>query len=76
MHRPTLQKMYQAYFRDNNLDAILFPTTIAPAPPIDMEKGSGEMSLNGGALVPTFNTMIRNTDPGSNAGLPGLRFAG
>jgi mandelamide amidase len=30
------------------------------------------MSINGGAPVPTFDTMIRNTDPGSNAGLPGL----
>ena len=67
----------QSYFRDNNLDGILFPTTIAPAPAIDTEKGSGEMSINGGAPVPTFDTMIRNTDPGSNAGLPGLSlFAG
>jgi Asp-tRNA(Asn)/Glu-tRNA(Gln) amidotransferase A subunit family amidase len=72
VHRPALQKIYQAYFRDNNLDAILFPTTIAPAPLIDAEKGSGEMSINGGKPVPTFDTMIRNTDPGSNAGLPGL----
>jgi indoleacetamide hydrolase len=70
--RQALQDMYQAYFRDNNLDGILFPTTIAPAPLIDVEKGSSEMSINGGALVPTFDTMIRNTDPGSNAGLPGL----
>jgi indoleacetamide hydrolase len=72
VHRPALQKMYEAYFRDNNLDAILFPTTVAPAPSIDTEKGSGEMSINGGAPVPTFNTILRNTDPGSNAGLPGL----
>ena len=64
--------MYDTYFRDNNLDGILFPTTIAPAPAIDLERGSGEMSINGGAPVPTFDTMIRNTDPGSNAGLPGL----
>jgi len=70
--RKALQAMYEAYFRDNNLDGILFPTTIAPAPAIDLEKGSGEMSINGGAPVPTFDTMIRNTDPGSNAGLPGL----
>jgi Asp-tRNA(Asn)/Glu-tRNA(Gln) amidotransferase A subunit family amidase len=77
VQRPALQKMYQAYFRDNNLDGILFPTTIAPAPLIDAEKGSGEMSINGGALVPTFDTMIRNTDPASNAGIPGLSlFAG
>ena len=77
VHRPALQKIYEAYFRDNNLDGILFPTTIAPAPLIDAEKGSGEMSINGGAPVPTFDTMIRNTDPGSNAGIPGLSlFAG
>jgi indoleacetamide hydrolase len=77
VQRPALQKMYEAYFRDNNLDGILFPTTIAPAPPIDAVKGSGEMSINGGAPVPTFDTMIRNTDPGSNAGIPGLSlFAG
>lgn len=77
VHRPALQKMYEAYFRDNNLDGILFPTTIAAAPAIDAEKGSGEMSINGGKPVPTFDTMIRNTDPGSNAGLPGLSlFAG
>jgi Asp-tRNA(Asn)/Glu-tRNA(Gln) amidotransferase A subunit family amidase len=77
VQRPALQQIYAAYFRENNLDGILFPTTIAPAPAIDMEKGSSEMSVNGGAPAPTFDTMIRNTDPGSNAGLPGLSlFAG
>jgi Asp-tRNA(Asn)/Glu-tRNA(Gln) amidotransferase A subunit family amidase len=77
VQRPALQKIYEAYFRDHKLDGILFPTTIAPAPVIDMEKGSSEMSVNGGAPAPTFDTMIRNTDPGSNAGLPGLSlFAG
>ena len=77
VQRPALQKMYEDYFRDNSLDGILFPTTVAPAPPIDAIKGSGEMSINGGAPVPTFDTMIRNTDPGSNAGIPGLSlFAG
>ncbi len=77
VQRPALQRIYEAYFRDNNLDAILFPTTIAPAPAIDAKNGSSEMSINGGAPVATFDTMIRNTDPGSNAGLPGLSlFAG
>jgi mandelamide amidase len=77
VHRPALQALYAAYFRDNRLDGLLFPTTIAPAPLIDMEKGSGEMSINGGAPLPTFETLIRNTDPGSNAGIPGLSlFAG
>jgi Asp-tRNA(Asn)/Glu-tRNA(Gln) amidotransferase A subunit family amidase len=77
VQRPALQKMYEDYFRNNNVDAVLFPTTIAPAPLIDAVKGSGEMSINGGAPVPVFDTMIRNTDPGSNAGIPGLSlFAG
>ena len=77
VQRPALQKMYETYFRDNSLDAILFPTTIAPAHVIDTEKGSSEMSINGDQPVPTFDTMIRNTDPGSNAGIPGLSlFAG
>ena len=72
VQRPALQAIYAAYLRDNRLDAILFPTTIAPAPVIDEKTGSGEMSVNGGAPVQTFSTMIRNTDPGSNAGLTGL----
>ena len=46
-----------------NLDGILFPTTVAPAVAIETDKGSGEMSLNGGTAVPTLNTLIRNTDP-------------
>jgi len=77
VQRPALQRIYQAYFADHRLDAILFPTTIAPAPLIDTEKGSGELSINGGAPMPAFDAMIRNTDPASNAGLPGLSlFAG
>jgi indoleacetamide hydrolase len=72
VQRPALQKLYADYFRDHRLDGILFPTTIAAAPLIDLEKGSGEMSVSGGAPVPVFDTIIRNTDPGSNAGLPGL----
>src|SRR6266704_611735 len=72
VQRSALQKIYEAYFHDNNLDGILFPTTVAPAPVIDVEKGSGEMSINGEKPAPTFDTMIRNTDPGSNAGMPGL----
>jgi len=72
VQRRALQAIYAAYVQGNGLDAILFPTTIAPAPVIDEKSGSGEMSINGGEPVPTFGTMIRNTDPGSNAGLPGL----
>jgi mandelamide amidase len=69
--RPAMQALYADYFRANRLEAMLFPTTIAAAVPIDTAAGSGKFSLNG-ALVDTFATMIRNTDPGSNAGIPGL----
>ena len=72
VQRPALQAIYAAYVRDNGLDAILFPTTIASAPVIDATNGSGDMSVNGGEPAQTFGTMIRNTDPASNAGLPGL----
>ncbi len=76
VQRPQLQRLYGNYFRDNNLDAVVFPTTIAPAAPIDVAKGSGEITINGESMR-TFNAMIRNTDPGSNAGIPGLSlFAG
>ena len=71
-HRPRLRNLYDAYFRSAALDAMMFPTTIAPAPLIDLANGSGKVSINGGAPVDTFATYIRNTDPGSNAGIPGL----
>ena len=43
VHRPALQKLYDGYFRANNVDAILFPTTIASAVAIDQDKGSGDI---------------------------------
>ena len=70
--RPQLQALYAEYFRANRLDAMMFPTTVATAIPIDVAAGSGKFSLDGGAPVDTFQTFIRNTDPGSNAGIPGL----
>ncbi|MEO8060432.1 MAG: amidase family protein, partial [Burkholderiales bacterium] len=71
-HRPRLRSLYNGYFRSAVLDAMLFPTTIAAAPLIDLANGSGKVSINGGAAADTFGTYIRNTDPGSNAGIPGL----
>jgi Asp-tRNA(Asn)/Glu-tRNA(Gln) amidotransferase A subunit family amidase len=46
----------------------VFPTTPLPAPRI----GEDETVMLNGRAVPTFLTVIRNTDPGSNAGIPGL----
>jgi len=72
VHRPAMQALYARYFTDNKLDAVMFPTTILPATTIDPVNGSATVSINGGPPADTFGTYIRNTDPGSNAGIPGL----
>ena len=46
----------------------MFPTTPLPAAPI----GDDETVLLNGERVPTFPTFIRNTSPGSVAGIPGI----
>ena len=66
--RPALQAAYREYFKANNVAAMVFPTTPLPARPIGAD---AEVELNG-QKVPTFFTYIRNTDPDSNAGIPGL----
>ena len=72
IHRPALQKLYADAFAKHKVEALLFPTTLLAATPMDLVKGSGTVSVNGGPPVDTFGTYIRNTDPGSNAGIPGL----
>ena len=67
-HRPTLQAVYLDYFSKHHLSAMVFPTTPLPATPIGEDK---TVILNGDA-VPIFSTFIRNTSPGSLAGIPGL----
>ncbi len=71
--RPQLQMLYADYFKTNGVDAVVFPTTPLPARPINTggDTGKDTVELNGNQ-VPTFPTYIRNTDPGSNAGIPGL----
>ncbi len=72
VYRPRMQALYASYFGDNKLDAMMFPTTSLLAPVIDAVNGSSKISINGGPLVDTFATMIRNSDPGSTAGMPGI----
>jgi len=66
--RPALQRLYAETFQKNGIVALAFPTTPLPAAPI----GDDEKTRLNGAEVPTFATFIQNTDPGSNAGVPGL----
>lgn len=67
--RPKLQALYKTYFATHQVDAVVFPTTPLPARPIE---GSDETVTLNGEQVPTFFTYIRNMDPSSNAGVPGL----
>ena len=67
-HRPKLIELYRNYFATQNVTAAVFPTTPLPAPAI----GEDETVTLNGRTVPTFMTVIRNTDPGSNAGIPGI----
>lgn len=66
--RPRLQAAFAACFGDNDLDALIFPTTVRTAAVIDED----ETVELGGETVPTFPTFIHNTDPGSIAGIPGI----
>nr|AAB99741.1 indole-3-acetamide hydrolase [Agrobacterium vitis] len=66
--RPKLQAAYHDYFKLHQLDAILFPTAPLTAKPI----GQDLSVMHNGVMADTFKIFVRNVDPGSNAGLPGL----
>jgi indoleacetamide hydrolase len=66
--RPRLQKLFADTFAQNRIAAIAFAMTPLPAAPI----GDDEKTKLNGQDVPTFPTFIRNADPGSNAGIPGI----
>ena len=68
VHRPKLQKAYADYFKAQRVEAVIFPTTPLPAAKI----GEDETTMLNGVAVPTFPTFIRNTGPGSVAGIPGV----
>lgn len=66
--RPKLQQAYRDYFKDNQLAAMIFPTTKLAARPL----GQDETVTINGDEVPTFPAFVHNTDPSSNAGIPGV----
>lgn len=61
-HRPALIAHYTETFGKHKLDALVFPTV----PRVAIPSNPDASSLN------NFLLFIQNTDPGSNAGLPGL----
>ncbi|HEY4911823.1 MAG TPA: amidase family protein, partial [Methylomirabilota bacterium] len=60
--RPALIKIFADTFQKYGIDALVGPTT----PAVAVTQGPEASSLK------TFLLFIRNTDPGSNAGIPGL----
>ena len=68
VERPRLRRAYASYFEEHAVDAVIFPTSPVAARPV----GDDETIELNGERVPTFPTFIRNTDPGSNAGIPGV----
>lgn len=66
--RKRLRSLYADVFASSGVAALAFPTTPSTAAKI----GEDETFVLNGRPVPTFATFIRNTDPGSNAALPGL----
>ena len=61
--------MYKDYFARSGVAAIVFPTTILPAPTLGEEDMEVEV---GGRRLPLDEAISRNIAPGSTAGLPGL----
>lgn len=60
-----LREIYKKAFQSENIDALIFPTSPVVAPLANADVNSPDM----------FLTLIRNTEPGSVAGLPGLSFS-
>ena len=69
VHLPALRTLYRDYFAHTGVQAIVFPTTILPAPKIGEE--SMEVEVRGRKMALDL-AMARNIAPGSTAGLPGL----
>jgi indoleacetamide hydrolase len=68
VHLPALRRLYREYFARTGVAAVVFPTTMAPAPAI-----GEDVTVNiGGHDVSFFTVAGRNIAPGSTAGLPGL----
>ena len=66
--RKQLQTLYEQTFVRYRIEALVFPTTPRTAALIGEDS---TVELNG-QQEPVFGTFIRNTDPGSNASLPGV----
>jgi Asp-tRNA(Asn)/Glu-tRNA(Gln) amidotransferase A subunit family amidase len=65
---PALRRLYREYFERTHVTAMVFPTTLVPAPRI----GEEDILEVRGRPMPFDTAVARNIAPGSTAGLPGL----
>lgn len=65
--RPALQRAWRRCFELHRIDALVFPTT-----PIAAARFGEELVRIGDEHVPIFFAYIRNTEPGTVVGAPGL----
>ena len=68
VNRPALKSLIERYFRDHNVQALVFPPLMMPAPLIGQET---EIDI-GGKKIPYFVAFGRNALVGSCASLPSV----
>lgn len=67
--RRALIERYANHFKEHRIHALAFPTCAATAPLID---GARDTVRHNGREVSKLELYMRNTDPGSVAGMPGI----
>ena len=67
--RSQLIEFYKAIFNNNDIDALIYPTTPVEAKPIE---GCVENVDVDGKVVPTFEIYSQNTFPGAFSGMPSI----
>ena len=65
---PRVKTLYREYFARHGVAAVMFPATVLPARPI----GQDDLVTLCGRKVPTFAAYLRNTEPATIAGIPGV----
>lgn len=65
---PRVRALYRDYFARHGVAAVLFPATALPARPI----GQDDQVALCGRQISTFAAYLRNTEPATIAGIPGI----
>jgi len=69
-YRPKLQQILESYFTDNDVAAMIFPTTPFAAP--ELSDDDADIVINGTLVKHGFGAVINNTVHQSASGIPSL----